>query len=80
MKDSLHIVFNDDFVVSVTDFTLFYSYIDVTRPPRSQSGAIFCHPNHHCVVFKSPRQLWKKPTEIYFFVSNTLWIMHLEPI
>ena len=41
MKDLLHIVFNDDFVVSVTDFTLFYSYIEVTRPPRSQSGAIF---------------------------------------
>ena len=26
-----------------------------TRPPQSQSGAIFCHLNHHCVVFKSPR-------------------------
>ena len=26
-----------------------------TRPPQSQSGAIFCHLNHHCVVFKSAR-------------------------
>ena len=26
-----------------------------TRPPQSQSGAILCHLNHHCVVFKSAR-------------------------
>ena len=26
-----------------------------TRPPQSQSGAIFCHLNHHCVLFKSAR-------------------------
>ena len=30
-----------------------------TRPPQSQSGAIFCHLNHHCVVFKSARHLTK---------------------
>ena len=26
-----------------------------TRPTQSQSGAIFCHLNHYCVVFKSTR-------------------------
>ena len=36
-----------------------------TRPPHSQSGAVFCHLNHHCVVFKTPRQLWIKTTERY---------------
>ena len=25
------------------------------RPPQSQSGAIFCHLNYHCVVFESAR-------------------------
>ena len=36
-----------------------------TRPPQSQSGAISCHLNHHCVVFKSAWQLWIKITERY---------------
>ena len=36
-----------------------------TRPPQSQSGAIFCQLNHHCVVFQSARQVWKKITERY---------------
>ena len=33
-----------------------------TRPPQSQSGAIFCHLYHHCVVFNSPTQLWIQTT------------------
>ena len=36
-----------------------------TRPPQSQSGAIFCHLNHHCVVFKSARLLWKQIADTY---------------
>ena len=36
-----------------------------TRPPQSQSGAIFFHLNDHCVVFKSARQFWKNITERY---------------
>ena len=36
-----------------------------TRPPKSQFGAIFCHLNDHCVVFKSARQLWKISTGRY---------------
>ena len=35
------------------------------RPPQSQSGAIFCHLNDQCVVFKSPRQLWIKTIKRY---------------
>ena len=27
------------------------SKLRYTRPPQSQSGAHFCHLNHHCVVF-----------------------------
>ena len=33
---------------------------ECTRPPKSQSGAIFCYLNDHCVVFESARQFWKK--------------------
>ena len=36
-----------------------------TRPPQSQSGAIFFHLNDHCVMFKSARQFWKNVTERY---------------
>ena len=36
-----------------------------TRPPQSQSGAIFFHLNDHCVVFKSARQFWKNVTGRY---------------
>ena len=35
---------------------------------QSQSGAVFCHLNDHCVVFKSAKQVWKKSLKyIYFF-------------
>ena len=36
-----------------------------TRPPQSQSGAIFFHLNYYCVVFKSTRQFWKNVTGRY---------------
>ena len=36
-----------------------------TRPPQSQSGAIFFHLNHHCVVLKSARQYSKNFTGKY---------------
>ena len=36
-----------------------------TRPPQSQSGAIFSHQNDHYVVFKSARQFWKNVTGRY---------------
>ena len=36
-----------------------------TRPPQSQSGALFCHLNHHCVVLKSARYLWKQIADTY---------------
>ena len=31
-----------------------------TRPPQSQSGAIFCCLNNHCILFKIARQFWGK--------------------
>ena len=37
------------------DFSQFLFTLRCTRPPQSQSGSIFCHLNHHCVVFKSAR-------------------------
>ena len=37
-----------------------------TRPPQSQSGAIFCHQNNHCVVFESAGQFfWGEITGRY---------------
>ena len=44
---------------------LFSITLRCTRPPQSQSGAIFCDLNHHCVVFKSARQVWGKITKRY---------------
>ena len=64
-------------IISETTNILRLTTLRCTRPPQSQSGAIFCHLNHHCVVFKSARQLFKKITKRYF-TKNTLRIMHLE--
>ena len=37
-----------------------------TRPPQSQSGALFCHLNYPFVVFKSVRQFFgEKSSERY---------------
>ena len=49
---------------------------ECTRPPQCQSGAIFCHLNDHCVVFKVLGNFDKKWPED---IKNTLQILHLEP-
>ena len=52
-------------MVSALDWLVFLHTSGCTRPPQSQSGAMFFHLNDHCVVFKSAIQFCKNVTGRY---------------
>ena len=52
---SFTLILNSQSFNSPEYLLVLWDILRCTRPPQSQSGAIFCHLNHHCVVFNSGR-------------------------